>query len=325
MAENQKSSGKSTQKKTQSKVPALRGVVDQTINRIKTLREWGALSIPSDYTPENAVRSAAFIINDLKNKDKEPVVQSCTKESIMNALLDMVVQGLNPMKHQCSFIPYGKKLMMRREYAGTIAMAKRFGGVKEVNPVIIYQNDKFRYHIDPNTGKIIPDEHEQSIDNIDINKIKGAYAIVHYGENQTYTELMTYDMIKAAWNQGEMKGQSPAHKNFTDQMVKKTVINRACKLFVNSSSDAPVIEEEQDKNKETVKKEIQEEANSEEFESFDEETSLQEEEPEKEQQDSENTKQDPGETSNEKMKENIREANQRQTEATDNVKDKPDF
>jgi len=34
------------------------------------------------------------------------------------------------------------------------------------------------------------------------------------------------------------KGNSPAHKNFADQMAIKTAINRACKLLISSSDDS---------------------------------------------------------------------------------------
>ena len=40
--------------------------------------------------------------------------------------------------------------------------------------------------------------------------------------------------------QGATKGQSPAHRNFPQEMAKKTVIGRACKLFVSTSDDAGV-------------------------------------------------------------------------------------
>ena len=52
---------------------------------------------------------------------------------------------------------------------------------------------------------------------------------------------MTMDQIKKAWGQGATKGGSPAHKDFTEEMAKKTVINRACKRFINTSDDSPVL------------------------------------------------------------------------------------
>ena len=48
---------------------------------------------------------------------------------------------------------------------------------------------------------------------------------------------MTLDMIRSAWGQGAAKGNSGAHRNFTDQMAKKTVIARACKIALDSTAD----------------------------------------------------------------------------------------
>lgn len=45
------------------------------------------------------------------------------------------------------------------------------------------------------------------------------------------------DQIKQAWQMGAAKGASKAHKNFPDQMAIKTVMNRALKLEVSSTSD----------------------------------------------------------------------------------------
>ena len=49
---------------------------------------------------------------------------------------------------------------------------------------------------------------------------------------------MSINQIQTSWNQGGSKGNSPAHKNFADQMAIKTVLNRACKLLISSSDDA---------------------------------------------------------------------------------------
>ena len=57
---------------------------------------------------------------------------------------------------------------------------------------------------------------------------------------------MSISQIKSAWGQGATKGSSPAHKNFTDEMAKKTVIGRACKMIINSSDDAYLFEGKND-------------------------------------------------------------------------------
>jgi len=79
--------------------------------------------------------------------------------------------------------------------------------------------------------------HETNIGNIDITKIKGAYAVVVNKDDSRHLEVMTIDQIKKAWGQGAAKGNSGAHVNFTDQMCKKTIIARACKIALDSTSD----------------------------------------------------------------------------------------
>ena len=55
---------------------------------------------------------------------------------------------------------------------------------------------------------------------------------------------MTMAEIRQAWMQGATKGNSPAHKNFPAEMSKKTVISRACKLFISSSDDSSLFDDE---------------------------------------------------------------------------------
>ena len=207
------------------------------IQRVIDFQKLGQIKLPPDYSPENAVRAAFLILKDKETKDELPVLEVCTKASIANAMLSMVIQGLNPLKGQCAFIAYGNKLTMQREYGGTIALAKRVGGVKAVYPEVIYEKDEFEYEIDVNSGRKKIIKHKQSFENIDKNKIKGAYCTIVLEDGTTDVEVMTMTQIREAWLMGKAKGQSQAHKNFPDQMAKKTVASRACKLYINTSSD----------------------------------------------------------------------------------------
>ena len=211
-------------------------IIDNVLTKVNKYQELGELVLPDNYSAENALKSAYLILTDLKTRDGNPVLQSCTKASIANALLDMVVQGLSPMKSQCSFIAYGDKLQCQREYAGTIALAKRFGDVKHVHANVIYDGDEFKYEVNERGVKILT-EHSQDFKNIDNNKLLGAYAVVTFNDGSTKLEIMSMLQIRAAWNMGAAKGNSKAHQNFPDQMSIKTVINRACKLSINSSDD----------------------------------------------------------------------------------------
>lgn len=252
-----------------------KNITDNVLTRIKDLEGTGEIAFPKNYSYANALKSAYLILAETVDRDKKPVLQSCSKESICNALLDMCIQGLSPAKKQCYFIPYGGKLQLSKSYLGNIAATKRLKGVKNVFANCIYEKDNFAYELDLNTGLKKITKHEQNFENIDINKIKGAYAVIVMEDGNNYVEVMNINQIKNSWNQGAAKGNSGAHKNFTDEMAKKTVINRACKNFTCTSDDSDLLIETISRTNEyvpedivetthqEVKQEIQENANKE--------------------------------------------------------------
>lgn len=233
-------------------------ITDSVVSRISELQEVGALSLPKSYAVGNELKMAWFALQEVVDRNKKPALQVCTKDSIANALLKMAIQGLSVWKKQGDFIVYGNKLSFEREYHGTIALALRTGTVTGVPEAeVIYEGDIFKYRIVNGKKEII--EHSQEIENIDINKIKGAYAVVPLKDGDFHTEVMTIQQIRQAWMQGPMKGQSGAHKNFTDQMAKKTVISRALKLYISSSDDEYLLDNEADPVQPEEKKETLEE------------------------------------------------------------------
>lgn len=233
---------------TQSKAVAkYENISEQVLDKIEKFQADGGMTLPSNYSVENCMKSAWLILQSTKDRNDRPALEICTRDSIANALFDMVLQGLAVSKNQGYFIVYGNRLEFQRSYFGTIALAKRAGGIKK-EPVanVIYEGDEFIYSIDPNTARIQIIKHEQKIENIDNTKIKAAYALVTLADGTTQVTIMSMQQIRAAWNQGATKGNSPAHKNFAEEMAKKTVIGRACKMIINSSDDAWLYEGKND-------------------------------------------------------------------------------
>lgn len=237
--------------------------------------EQNGLKMPPNYSPDNAVRSAWLILQETQTMSKKPVLEACTKVSIANALLKMVLMGLNPVKRQCSFIAYGDKLECQREYQGSIALAKRFG-LKSVTANVIFEKDDFSYEVGPDGRKKVT-KHVQTLASMG-GTIKGAYAVTTMEDGTIDMEVMTKADIEKAWNQGATKGNSPAHKNFPGEMCKKTVINRALKSIINSSDDGSLFDEDEPKQSRTeafVDYEIKSNANKKEL-GFDEEVDAEE-------------------------------------------------
>lgn len=226
-------------KDEKTSIQKFENISEQVLSRIEQFQKDGSMILPKNYSVENHMKSAWLALQEVEDKDHHKALQICTKESIANSLLDMVLQGLSVSKKQGYFIVYGNKLIFKRSYFGTIALAKRAGGiVSEPVANVIYEGDDFLYEIDPKTAKVAIVKHSQKLENIDNSKIKGAYALVTLADGTTQVTIMSMQQIRAAWGQGATKGNSPAHKNFAEEMAKKTVIGRACKAIINSSDDA---------------------------------------------------------------------------------------
>jgi recombination protein RecT len=224
-----------------------KNIADNVLNKIKLFEETGTLNIPKKYSASNALRIGWLILQETKTggQEKRPVLEVCTKESIANALLRMIILGLNPAKRQCSFVAYGNQLTCQREYQGTVTIAKRHG-VKEVTGCAVFKGDVFEYIIDPTTGNKTVTKHDQKLENIEEGVVIAAYATKEYEDGRKVTEIMAMSQIRKAWMQGPTKGESPAHKNFPDEMAIKTVKNRLLKPDVNASDDSDLFDEGDD-------------------------------------------------------------------------------
>ena len=200
------------------------------------------LSFPADYNPTNALMGAYLIMKETTDKNGKCILESCSQASIANSLMDMATLGLNASKKQGYFIAYGGKCQFQKSYFGNITLARR-NGLKTINAEIIYDGDTFKYHIE--NGMKIIDVHEQDFMNIDNEKILGAYAVAVMNDGTTRVEVMNINQLKKAWNQrmgGLKEDANSTHMKFKDQMAKKTVINRLCKLIGNTSTDGNISE-----------------------------------------------------------------------------------
>ncbi len=226
-------------------------VVDVVENKIKEFKQKGEIHFPPNYSPENAMKSAWLILQETQDKNGNLALEACDRNTVANALLDMVVQGLSPAKKQCYFVVYGKKLQLMRSYMGTVAVTKRLEGVNDVKAYCIYEGDEFETEYDLDTATIQISKFNPKFENIDIGKIRGAFAVVIGEDGPLHVEVMSMVQIKQAWKQGYAKGASGAHLNFTEEMAKKTVINRACKMYANTSDDSDLLIEAFNRSTET--------------------------------------------------------------------------
>lgn len=235
--------------KTQELMILKEETADLVLKKVQSFQNQGELELPANYSAANALKSAWLVLQGVVDKNKKPALEVCTKPSIANALLSMVIQGLNPAKSQCYFIVYGNTLTMSPSYQGRKATCLRVDdSLLDIYAETVYEGDELVYSIV--LGQRMITQHSQSIDNIDENKIKGAYAIAVDKKNKPRrTELMTLAELKQAWAQSPInpitdKGHikaSTTHAKFTSEMAKKTVTNRLTKHIIGSSDDRNLV------------------------------------------------------------------------------------
>lgn len=205
-------------------------VEEKALAKIQAYMELG-MTIPEGFSPANSLKKARFMLNDMKVGGK-PVLEVCTEESVMQALLDSVAKGLDFSESQIYFIPRNNQMTTMESVYGRIVRAKRAS--KYYKPIVgyVHEGDIFDFGIDVNTGytKII--EHKTSVENLDKPFI-AAYAYVTDNDGNTDVFVMTQKEWLKSWTKSS-NGASVA-KEFERDMIYRTIIKKSTKSLVNSN------------------------------------------------------------------------------------------
>ncbi|WP_215509778.1 recombinase RecT [Limosilactobacillus fermentum] len=215
-----------------------RGIIEKVSDRIEAMKDEEGLALPANYSAQNALQAAALKLQSVKDRDGRPALTSCTQASVATALLDMAIQGLSPAKNQCYFIVYGNELQMQRSYFGTIAALKRLDSIEDIDAQVIHRGDKFEIGADE-IGHIIVTKFEPSFANLD-KELIGAFAFIKLANGRVDYTVMTKAQIDTSWAQSRNR-QNNVQKKFSDEMAKRTVLNRAAKMFINTSDDSDLL------------------------------------------------------------------------------------
>lgn len=199
--------------------------------RVAVMKQEG-LALPKNYNYQNALKSAFFEL------DKVRGIERCTQASIANALLNMITQGLSPAKTQCYFIAYGNELQMQRSYFGTVAALKRLEDVEKISAEVIHEGDVFEIGANAEMETIVK-KFEPKFENQD-KPLVGAFAMIKKTDGAVSFTIMTKREIDQSWSQSRNKANA-VQQNFSQEMAKRTVLNRAAKMFINTSDDSDLL------------------------------------------------------------------------------------
>jgi recombination protein RecT len=218
-------------------------------------------ALPKDFNKARFVQNAVALLND------NPSLQKYNQAQIMAGLVKGAYLGLDFFNKECYLVPYGSSLNYQTSYKGAVKLAKKYSirPIKDIYAKLVRKDDEFE--------EIIVNG-EQSINFKPVvfndEPIVGAFAVCLFADGGMTCDTMSLADLENTRKQSKASN-SPAWKNFTGEMYKKTVLHRLCKHmeldFENPTQvtmfDAGM-EIETDTEK-IVEAEIEENANSEPF------------------------------------------------------------
>ncbi|MBU7559179.1 RecT family recombinase [Levilactobacillus brevis] len=210
--------------------------VQDSINQM--MNQENGLKLPANYAVGNALKSAFFALKGNNDGDLIQVAAHMPemKTSIANALMDMVVQGLTPAKTQVYFIRYGNQVKMQRSYFGTQTALKRLSEVHDCWANVVHEGDGLE--IGAEDDRLVVRDWKPTLEGLD-KEIKYVYAVIEMADGTHQHTIMTFKQIKNSWSQTRSKGA--VQNKFSDEMAKRTVLNRAAKNILNTSDDSDLV------------------------------------------------------------------------------------
>ena len=179
----------------------------------------------------------AFMRVALTGLKTTPGLASCTRQSLLAALLKCAAAGLLPCTEQAAIIPFGNTATYIPQYQGYIEIFHRTGQVARVELDWIYEADRWDYIKGDNPVF----RHWPNMKTPDRGEITHAYAFLRYKDgtrsdivilNRAQAEKIR-DGSKAYLNAERGKKDSPWHTNF-DAMWLKSCIRRLAKYVPKS-------------------------------------------------------------------------------------------
>lgn len=178
----------------------------------------------------NFDREAGFAMQILSGNDYSLKVATNARQSVIDAVTNIAAIGisLNPAKKQAYLVPRGGKICLDISYIGLLDLAISSGSLKWGQAALVHEGDAFALN-----GFDKPPAHTFNPFSKDRGPIVGVYVVVKTADGDYLTTTMTIDECNSIRDRSESwkNGQKGPWKTDPGEMIKKTVIKRAYKLW----------------------------------------------------------------------------------------------
>lgn len=210
---------------TQQAAPKPMAVLKDYINRNKqSLME----VIPKHLNAERMAKLA------LVAASRQPLLLQCTPESILRSVMDASALGLEPNTGLglAYLVPYKNnkagvwESQFIPSYKGLVDLARRSGNIISIEAHVVRKADKFEceFGLSP---KLV---HVPAFDVDDAGPVRLVYAVARLADGGTQAEVMTMQEINKV-RTCSRAGDFGPWKEWPEEMAKKTVVKRLCKML----------------------------------------------------------------------------------------------
>jgi recombination protein RecT len=175
-------------------------------------------------------REAGFATQALMAQEYTLSTAMKNPQSVVNAVANIAAIGLslNPAKKQAYLVPRDGRICLDISYIGLLDLAIASGSIRWGQAELVHKADRFVLN-----GFDKPPTHERDPFSQDRGDIVGAYAVVKTCDGDYLTTTMPIDEILGIRDRSQAwkSKQSGPWKTDPGEMMKKTVIKRAYKLW----------------------------------------------------------------------------------------------
>lgn len=176
-------------------------------------------ALPKDFNKTRFVQNFVALIND------NPQLQKYGKSQLAACSLKGAYLGCDFFNAECYAVPYGSQLNFQLGYKGAKKICKKYAirPIKDIYAQLIKEGDTLKHGIKDGEPFLdfVPKE-------LNDGRIVGAFAFVLYQDGGINYDVMTLKELENTRRQSKASN-SPAWRNFTGEMYRKTVLHRLCK------------------------------------------------------------------------------------------------
>lgn len=179
-------------------------------------------------------REAGFAIQQLSRNEYAMKIAMDNRQSVVDAVVNIAAIGisLNPAKKQAYLVPRDGRICLDISYIGLLDLAIQSGSIMWGQAELVHEQDGFSLN-----GFDKPPTHNRNPFAKDRGAIVGVYVVVKTSTGDYLTTTMTVDEVydirdrSSAWKAWMEKKKKCPWVTDEGEMIKKTVIKRAYKLW----------------------------------------------------------------------------------------------